>query len=111
MDRHWNFIKNLEAIQRINGQSLAEFAQEIGIPKSTLQSVLEQGNTTLYTAIRISDGLDLPLDALVNDELLAPKVDIARYLLQNLDWFHSLTVEDQETVILHLGKILEVIRK
>lgn len=105
------FAKNLEAIREINGQSIAEFAEEAGVPKSTLQSVRISGNTTLDTAIRISNGLDLPLDSLTGDGSLAEKIDIIRYVLQSIDWFQDLSTGEQNEVILHFQKILEVIRK
>lgn len=105
------FAKNLEAIREINGQSIAEFAQEAGVPKSTLQSVRISGNTTLDTAIRISDGLDLPLDSLTGDEQLAEKIDIIRYLLQSIDWFQALSSSEQEEIIQHFQRILEVLCK
>lgn len=111
MDKHEVFAKNLEAIRKINGQSLAEFAEEAGIPKSTLQSVRISGHTTLDTAIRIAEGLRLPLDSLIGDDHLAEKLDIVQYLLQGLDWFMALSPDDQEKVILHIRKIVEVICK
>lgn len=111
MDKHELFAKNLEAIREANGQSLAEFAKEVGIPKSTLQSVRISGNTTLNTAIRIAEGLGLPLDSLIGDNHLAKKLDVVQYLLQGLDWFRTLSSEEQEEVILHIRGIVEVICK
>lgn len=111
MERSQIFAKNLDSIRQLNGRSLGEFSKELGIPKSTLQTVLEHGNTTLDTAVRISDGLKLPLDTLLNDGLLCEKLDITQHLLGCLDWFRRLSPEDQAAVTLHFGKILEVIRK
>lgn len=111
MDKHELFAKNLEAIRKINGQSLAEFAGEIGIPKSTLQSVRISGHTTLDTAIRIAEGLGLPLDSLVGDERLAEKLDVVQYLLGGLERFQTLSASEQDEVILHIRKILEVFHK
>lgn len=105
------FAKNLEALREINRQSIAEFAQEAGIPKSTLQSVRLSGHTTLDTAIRISDGLGIPLDSLTGDEHLAEKVDTIRHLLRSVDWLRDLPASEQEEIILHFRRILEVIRK
>lgn len=111
MDKHQIFAKNLEAIREINRRSLGEFSKELGIPKSTLQSVLNSGNTTLDTALRISEGLNLPLDSLTGDSRLAEKLDIVKYLLQGLSWFQTLSAGDQEEIVLHVRKILEVICK
>ena len=103
------FSKNLEAIREFNGQSIAEFAQEVGIAKSTLHSVRISGNTTLDTAIRIAEGLNLPLDSLVRDNHLSEKVNIIQYLLRSIDWFRALSKSEQEEAILHFQKILEAI--
>ena len=105
------FSKNLEAIREFNGQSIAEFAQEVGIAKSTLQSVRISGNTTLDTAIRIADGLNLPLDSLVGDDSLSEKASLVQYLLQSISWFRSLSRGEQEEAIFHFQKILEVVCK
>ena len=64
MEKHEIFAKNLEAIRTYRNQSVGEFSKELGIPKSTLQAVRNSGHTTLDTAIRIADGLGLPLDDL-----------------------------------------------
>lgn len=111
MDKHELFAKNLSAIQKINGRSLGEFAQEIGIPKSTLQSALETGNIMLDTAIRISDGLNVPLDELLSDGQLARRLDVLERVLQYLEWFSVLPAADRQEVSFHLRKILEVMCK
>lgn len=111
MEKHEIFARNLEAIRKINGQSLAEFAREIGISKSTLQSVRISGHTTLDTAVRISDGLNLPLDSLTGDEDLIRKIDIVEYLLRAISWFQVLSIGEREEVIRCFQRILEVIQK
>lgn len=111
MDKQRNLAKNLEAIRLVNGQSLAEFAKEAGIPKSTLQSVRLNGNTTLDTAIRISEALGVPLDSLVGDDHLAEKLDIIEHLLQSIDWLRPLSSSEREDVAFHFRKILEVVCK
>lgn len=111
MDKHEAFAKNLSAIKKINGQSLGEFAREIGIAKSTLKSALDTGNVMLDTAVRISDGLKVSLDELLSDESQAQRLDVLERVLQYLEWFCVLSAEDQKEVIYHLHKILEVICK
>lgn len=105
------FGKNLEAIREFNGQSLAEFAQEAGVPKSTMQSIRISGNTTLDTAIRIANGLCLPLDGLAGDELLPEKLDLTRHLLKTIHWFQALSSSEREEVVYHFQKVLEVVCK
>lgn len=108
MEKHEIFAKNLEALRKLRSQSLAEFAEEVGVPKSTLQSVRVSGHTTLDTALRIADGLNLPLDSLVSDGRFVEKLDVVQYLLRGLDWFQRLPAGEQEAVTLHIRKILEV---
>lgn len=109
MEKYEIFAKNLEAIRIYKGQSISEFAGEVGVPKSTLQSIRTKGHTTLDTAIRIADGLGLPLDSLVSDSRLAEKADTVQYLLQTVDWFRALPSSEQEEVAAHFRRILEVL--
>ncbi len=111
LDKHKIFLRNLEAIRKINGQSLAEFAKEAGIPKSTLQSVRVNGSTTLDTAIRIADALGLPLDSLIGDEQMPRKADLVQHILTSVGWFQGLSSGEQEEVLLHFCRILEVVCK
>ena len=111
MDKQRNLAKNLEAIRKVNGQSLAEFAKETGLPKSTLQSVRISGNTTLDIAVKISESLGIPLDSLVGDDRLAEKIDITEHMLRTIDWFRTLSSSEREEVALHFQKIVEVICK
>ena len=108
LDKQETFAKNLEAIREINGQSIAEFAKAAHIPKSTLQSIRLNGHTTLDTAIRISDALGLPLDSLVGDDHMTEKVDLMQHILKSIDWFQTLSAADQEEVLFHFRKILEL---
>lgn len=109
MEQHEIFARNLEIIRKINGQSIAELAKDIDIPKSTLQSVRMSGNTTLDTAVRIADGLQIPLDSLIRDQNLAEKVDIVQHMLQAIEWFRGLSTDEQDEVLLHFRRILEVL--
>lgn len=98
-------------IREQRNMSLTEFAKEIGIPKSTLQSILEDGNTTLDTAIRISKGLNIPLDTLLRDESTNTNFSIIQWLLKGLSWYSELPAEDQKEVLLLISKLLEVLQK
>ena len=55
--------------------------------------------------------LGVPLDALLNDDLLPRKMDLLKNLLKDITWFHSLSDEQQHAVAHHLEKIIEVIRR
>ena len=109
MEKHKIFANNLAAIQAYRGQSLDEFALDLGIPKSTLQSVRTSGNTTLNTALLIAEGLGVSLDSLVGDTALSEKTQLARHLIQSLDGLRALSTSEREEVLLHFHRILEVI--
>ena len=109
MEKHEIFARNLEIIRCYRNQSVGEFSKELGVPKSTLQSVRHSGHTTLDTALRIADGRGLPLDNLTSDSRLAEKADLARHLLQSVNLLRGLSESEQEEVIHHFHQILEVI--
>ena len=109
LEKHEIFAKNLEAIRKYRNQSVGEFSKELGIPKSTLQAVRNSGHTTLDTAIRIADGLGLPLDDLTSDSRLAEKADLVGHLLQSAEWRRGLSRRDREEIVRHFQRILEVI--
>ena len=44
----------LSKLQKEANKSQAEFAKELGIPKSTFETILRAGNTTVDTSLRIS---------------------------------------------------------
>lgn len=111
MEKHEIFAMNLAAIQKENGQSLKVFAHELDMAKSTLQSVCASGHTTLDTAVRIADALGLPLDSLVGDTDLPKKTRLVRGLVQSVDWFWVLSPDEQEEVLDHFQRILEVMCK
>ena len=64
MERN-NLSKNLRDFQTEMRKTLMEFSKEPGIAKSTVQSAMEGGNTTLDTAIRMAEQLGVTLDDLV----------------------------------------------
>lgn len=54
MGKEHNLSKLLGRLQNETNRSQAEFAKELGIPKSTLGTILRTGNTTVDTLLRIS---------------------------------------------------------
>lgn len=109
MEKHEIFAKNLAAIQAYRGQSLEEFALDLGIPKTTLRSVRASGNTTLNTALLIAEGLGVSLDSLVGDAALPEKTQLTRYLIQSFDRLQTLSPKEREEVFRHFHQILAVI--
>ncbi|MBQ8830058.1 MAG: helix-turn-helix domain-containing protein [Oscillospiraceae bacterium] len=102
-----NFANNLELIRKIKDMSLYEFSQELDIPKSTLKSVIKEGNTTLETAVRIADSMNTSMDALLQDDMDPEKCDVLMRLLKNLKWFSQKSPERQKQLKYHIEKLLE----
>ena len=55
-----NFGTNLNVLRQERQMTMTEFSNHLQIPKSTLQSVMYNGQTSLDTACRISDALNIP---------------------------------------------------
>ena len=54
MEKKHNLSEPLSKLQKEAHKSQAEFACELGIPKSTFETILRTGNTTVDTLLRIS---------------------------------------------------------
>ena len=91
MEHCQNFAANLNAIRRLRNLSLSEFSRELGIPKSTLQSILADGNTSLHTALYIADSLNVPLSSLTGEMIPNRSLDSILSLLNCLEWFNNLS--------------------
>lgn len=111
MDARQPLAKNLAQQRMLLNMSMEEFSCELGIPKSTLQSILKTGNTTTNTLLQISDYLCLSPDALLGDELSESYLQPLSALMPLFEWFTQLSQEQQIMVISHLLCILEVLQK
>lgn len=95
-EKHKNLAENLKNMRKSRGLSLTEFPEELDIPKSTLQSILADGQTSLNTAIRISEKLRIPLDVLTSGMLSAEQVRVMDGLLSGVEWFSQLPPDKQK---------------
>ena len=111
MDHCGNFAKNLEAIRVLRSASLSEFSEELDVSKSTLQEILRNGNTSLYTATHIAGQLKVPLSTLTGEVVSEESLDALSALLNSFNWFTFLSKEDQQTVTAHIRAIMEVLQK
>lgn len=105
-----NLSKNLKAFRAARGLSMTGFASELGISKSTLQSIMASGNTTLDTAERIAASLGVPQVELLFDDRLPQKSNAARWLLQGTAWYASLSRDAQTEVAECIHRIMEVVK-
>lgn len=111
MDQCGHFAKSLEAIRKINNTNLAEFSEELDIPKSTLQDILKDGNTSLHTALHIAGRLNMPLSALTGEMVPTENLDVLSALLKCFEWYALLSAEDQRAVTPHIRAIMEFLQK
>lgn len=111
MDQCGHFAKSLEAIRKINNTSLADFSEELDIPKSTLQDILKDGNTSLHTALHIAEHLNIPLSSLTSETIPTENLDVLKALLKYFEWYTLLSAEDQRAVAGHIRAIMEILQK
>ena len=111
MEKCNNLSKNLKAYQNIRNLSLMEFSKELDIPMSTLKAILKDGNTTLATAIRISNSLDIGLDMLIYDKHFPEKLFILHYIDNCNNWYSSFPDEKKDQISGLLEEFWEVIDK
>ena len=109
MERSNNLAENLKFYQRLRNASLAEFSADLGIARSTIQSILIDGNTTVDTLVRMANALHVSLDELVFGESAAAQSDSG--LLDTFHWFASLSPEEQTCVRHYLSELFELIQR
>ena len=98
--------ENLKHYQSQRHQTLAEFAEELMIPKSTLQSLLKDGNTTLDTLVRIQTALEVSLDELVYGENWVLRKTAEENALKQMAWYVEMPTEKKEKFKLCLHEML-----
>lgn len=111
MKRSNNLSNNLKALQKARHVTQAEFAQELDMPKSTLQSVMLDGNTTLDTLIHLADALNVTLDDLVFETDLSGREGLIGSLLVSADWYAGQSAERQELLRYHIGGIMKLLTR
>lgn len=103
--------ENLKAYQKSQGLSLMELAEELDVPKLTLRAILKDGNTTLETVVRISGGMGMGLDRLVQDGQFPDKQFILKHLEDAGGWLASLPEEKRVKIAALIAEIWEVINE
>ncbi len=101
------FGANLRALKEERKLSLTEFSNALDIPRTTLQSVLETGQTTLDTACRISEALKIPLSVLTDERFPMENVPVLHGFLTIFGWYCGLPQEKKQHVANHLEWLLE----
>ena len=109
MENANHLSENLRAYQRAQGKSLTGLSAELGIARSTVQSVLSDGNTTLDTLIRIAHATNSTLDELVFGDTPARRLDDIQSFLGQVGWFIRLPAEKQEKFLFYLQEMLKLL--
>ncbi len=109
MEKYNNLSENLKAYQDVYNLSLMEFSKELDIPKSTLRSILKEGNTTLETSIHISHQLNISLDLLVFNRRLPDKLFILYCINRYNDWVFAIPADKTERIVSLMEKLWEVL--
>ena len=55
MESTGKLAESLRKIIKDNAKSASEFAEEIGMPKTTIHDILKSGNTTVHTLLHIAE--------------------------------------------------------
>lgn len=101
--------ENLKSYQKLQKLSLMEFSKELDVPKSTLRAILRDGNTTLDTAIRISEHMGIGLDELVYGSRFSDKQLIIKYIEQSGRWLAALPDQKREEIAALILKLWAII--
>ncbi len=105
------FSQNLDSIRKAHHKSVKEFAEELGVPKSTLHPIIKNGNTTLNTAIQIANALDEPLDDLINGDFILGETRLSKSARDLINVFSHLDAKQQDSAIYHMTELLKIVRK
>lgn len=93
----YNYLaQNLRRYKDLRNLTMKELSEELDIPKATLRHIMNEGNTTLHTAIRISQNIGIGLDILVNDNEFSDKIFIMDQMQRAGSWFSQLDSKKKE---------------
>ncbi len=109
MKRKNNLSDNLRAVQKARHVTQAEFARMLDMPKSTLQTVMDSGNTTLDTLINIAANLNVSLDELVFGAEQSGRQWLVEAMIHSVSWFTQQPAERQKLLCYHLNSLLDIL--
>lgn len=110
-EKQKNLAENLSNLRIARGLSYAEFSKELDIPKATLQSVLADGQTTLHTAVHISEKLSVPIDVLISKRFSPQQIRDFDGFLSGFGWFDRLNREQQDAVCHHVMALVQLMQE
>lgn len=77
--------ENLRHLRKLRGATLAQFAEEVGIARSTLQWIEHGFYPNLSTLEVITQSLDIPVSALLGE----PEELLSLRLVQQFPWLNN----------------------
>lgn len=105
MESATNLSKNLKTFRNLRHMSQLDFANELGISKSTLHEIEHGKRPTLDTVCCISEHLGVPVSVLLSDAFPPTQMGILVYLIQGIDWFSKSPPEEQEALLSGLQQL------
>lgn len=109
MNEHNYLAKNLKNYKELKNLSIGKLAEELDISKATLKHIMNDGNTTLHTAIRISKNIGIGLDMLVSDNAFSDKLFIMDHMQRASSWFAQLNSAKKEQMAELISKMLTLL--
>lgn len=102
MKRTNHLSENLRVYQKMKGCTQAEYSAKPGVPTSTLQTMLNSGNTTLHPADAMNISLDEPMLSRRRPEV----EERSRQLMQEGAWYWEMTEARQKAVCHHVSDLV-----
>ena len=114
MDSSHNLSNNLKSYRILQKMTQLEFAQAVGISKSTLQEIEYGKSPNLDTVQCISQHLGVPLSVLLSGSVPPTQLEVITQLIRGFDWFARCSEAAQEELlhsILQISRSLSVIKE
>ncbi len=110
MSLNSNLSKNLRAIQICRKKSLKDFADELCIARSSLQTILDGNcNLRMDTITQIAQSLDADPLLLLQDPLSPEQLSRSELLLSSIDTYCRLSKEDQEKALQLFDQLMRLL--
>ncbi len=108
MEKYNNLARNLRSYKTTNNLTMKELSGELNVPEATLRNVMKEGNATLDTVIRISNGLGINMDMLICDADLPNKLIVLKQIQRAGSWLAELPPEKSDKISALIAEIWEV---
>ena len=110
MNQSNDFARSLAAICKSGNLSLVEFSRMLDVPKTTLKNIMDNGNATLSTALRIADHLNVPLSLLTGEVISVEDIESLAVLIHYFAWIKPVA-KDRGVVIENTCSIMEILQR